>query len=212
MKPLTAKHAIISDECRTNRGDDGSLLEALDRVKSEYKELTLLHVRGNGVKFHIKLEVEFPDEAPTSEQAAHAFRPDPTAREIEPNVATADIGCAVCGKKKAFHSEQAARPAELDALKKLYDETSLPRHVHRYVKDLERQLATPHPDTVRLDWLFATFSRPMLRPSRGWFMDGNGYVQEEHHPSAREALDAARKIPNAQIDAALAQHPPEGPR
>ena len=42
-----------------------------------------------------------------SDKAAHVFQPDPTAREIEPNVATADIGCAVCGKKAQYHNYSA---------------------------------------------------------------------------------------------------------
>ena len=61
---ITAKHAIISDECRQSRGDVGALDEALNRVRSEYGALTEIHKIGSGVKFHIKLDVEFT-EPPT---------------------------------------------------------------------------------------------------------------------------------------------------
>lgn len=60
---ITAKHAIITDQCRSNRGDIRALLEAWDRVRAEYEDLTKVHAGGSGVKFHIKLEVEFPERS-----------------------------------------------------------------------------------------------------------------------------------------------------
>ncbi len=55
-----AKHAIISDDCRTNRTDAGALDEAFDRVREEYFRCAAGWPIGKGAKFHIALTIERP--------------------------------------------------------------------------------------------------------------------------------------------------------
>lgn len=53
---LKAKHAIITPECRVNRGDTGAIHEALSRVLDEYK--AILKARSDKPTFHLVLTVE----------------------------------------------------------------------------------------------------------------------------------------------------------
>jgi hypothetical protein len=55
---MVAKHVIISDECRRSRTDEGALEEALKEIKEEYNSLCEVHFVGNGVRFHVTLDVE----------------------------------------------------------------------------------------------------------------------------------------------------------
>ena len=55
---MIAKHAIITDECRRNRTDDGAIKEAVERILREYHECAPHWPIGNGTKFHVKLEIE----------------------------------------------------------------------------------------------------------------------------------------------------------
>ena len=61
----TAKHCIITDECRQNRGDIGAAVEAIERVQDELKILLQNWPVGNGTTFHLKLEVERAQQEPT---------------------------------------------------------------------------------------------------------------------------------------------------
>ena len=57
---LCALHAVITDQCRENRGDAGALDEAFDRIRQQY-ERSVKGWRGTpGVKFHVLLTVERP--------------------------------------------------------------------------------------------------------------------------------------------------------
>lgn len=62
-KGIKAVHAIVTDVCRENKGDEAAFQEAVERVLSESRELTQWHERGKGVKFHVILAVEM-QEAP----------------------------------------------------------------------------------------------------------------------------------------------------
>lgn len=55
VAPTKALHAIITRECRANRGDEGAIDEALARVRTEY-----LACVGNPriAQFHVTLTVE----------------------------------------------------------------------------------------------------------------------------------------------------------
>ena len=57
---IQAKHAIISDNCRQLRGDEGAIDEALDRLKQEYVKLMEHWPLGKEVKFHVVLTVDYP--------------------------------------------------------------------------------------------------------------------------------------------------------
>lgn len=56
---IIAKHAIITDTCRNNKGDVGAINEALERIRQEYDNLLQYWPIGKGTKFHIKLIVEY---------------------------------------------------------------------------------------------------------------------------------------------------------
>jgi hypothetical protein len=55
-----AKHAIITDQCRINRGDREAAEEALSRLREEALECMAGHDFGHGVQFHLVLTVEKP--------------------------------------------------------------------------------------------------------------------------------------------------------
>lgn len=55
---MIAKHAIITDECRVNRTDEGAIKEALQRILDEYMACVGAWPLGEGTKFHVKLEIE----------------------------------------------------------------------------------------------------------------------------------------------------------
>lgn len=55
---ITAKHAIVTDECRSNRTDEGAVDEALARLRAEAMRLFGKRGHGRGDKFHFKLVVE----------------------------------------------------------------------------------------------------------------------------------------------------------
>ena len=52
-----AKHAYITDVCRTNRGDDGAIEEALNRLREEFKACADAWKIGDGTEFHLVLTV-----------------------------------------------------------------------------------------------------------------------------------------------------------
>lgn len=54
---MIAKHAIVTDVCRTNKTDAGATAEALERLRAEAIATFPFHV-GKGVKFHFVLLVE----------------------------------------------------------------------------------------------------------------------------------------------------------
>lgn len=56
-----AKHAIITDECRTNKGDEAVMEEALQRLRDEWPRVANGWKVGKGCKFHVVLIVEPPD-------------------------------------------------------------------------------------------------------------------------------------------------------
>jgi hypothetical protein len=57
---VAAKHAIITDECRQNRGDAGAVEEALRRLREEYDNVARGWPVGSGGRFHLVLVVERP--------------------------------------------------------------------------------------------------------------------------------------------------------
>lgn len=61
---VKAKHAIITDTCRTNRGDQGAFVEAVDRLRVEYNACALGQPVGRGVAFHLVLVVDRRGRAP----------------------------------------------------------------------------------------------------------------------------------------------------
>lgn len=57
---LKAKHAIVTDQCRTNRTDAGAVDEALSRLRSEALECMANWPQGVGAQFHFALTLERP--------------------------------------------------------------------------------------------------------------------------------------------------------
>ena len=53
---LCALHAIITPTCRANRGDDGALEEAFDRIRRAYA--ACVEGRGDGANYRVALVVE----------------------------------------------------------------------------------------------------------------------------------------------------------
>ena len=57
---MTAIHAIITDECRSGRGDLGAIDEALRRARKELDLCVRGRPQGKGAKFHVVVTVERP--------------------------------------------------------------------------------------------------------------------------------------------------------
>jgi hypothetical protein len=65
MVPGTkAKHCVITDTCRSNRGDNEAINEALRRIREEYLACVDGWPVGKGVEFHVVLTVKRPEEIP----------------------------------------------------------------------------------------------------------------------------------------------------
>jgi hypothetical protein len=59
VEGIKAVHAIITDECRKNKGEFDAIVEATNRITTEYVDfLVKTHPIGKGVKFHVVLSVE----------------------------------------------------------------------------------------------------------------------------------------------------------
>lgn len=57
---LALSHQIITDECRTNRGDAGAFEEAVQRIRDRYDWCAERSPAGRGVKLRLVLLVERP--------------------------------------------------------------------------------------------------------------------------------------------------------
>ena len=57
---MKAEHAIITDACRENRGDEGAFDEAVRRLREQYIACVAGWKDRPGVKFHVALTVEPP--------------------------------------------------------------------------------------------------------------------------------------------------------
>lgn len=55
---LKAKHAVVGDACRANRGDAAAIDEAVARVRTEALRLAERWPAGQGVKLHFVLTIE----------------------------------------------------------------------------------------------------------------------------------------------------------
>ena len=58
---MQAIHAVISDDCRKGRGDNGAIEEALDRARKELRACMGGWQQGRGAKFHVVVTVERPE-------------------------------------------------------------------------------------------------------------------------------------------------------
>jgi hypothetical protein len=61
VEGICAKHAIITDVCRRNRGDEDAVEEALLRARNALSLAMKGWDVGRGVKFHVVVTVERPD-------------------------------------------------------------------------------------------------------------------------------------------------------
>lgn len=61
MKPITAHHRIITDECRM-KGDEVAIDEALATLRESAIKTIGYWAHGHGAKIHLKLEVEYLEE------------------------------------------------------------------------------------------------------------------------------------------------------
>lgn len=59
---VNSHHRLITDECRTNRGDDGAIDEALGTARGAIKRLYTYWPIGKRATIHIRIEVEYADE------------------------------------------------------------------------------------------------------------------------------------------------------
>lgn len=57
---IKACHAVISDRCRTNRGDGGAFDEAVSRLRQEYERAVDGWKIGMGAAIHLVLAVQRP--------------------------------------------------------------------------------------------------------------------------------------------------------
>lgn len=57
---LVAKHAIITETCIANRGEEGAVDEALQRCRQELLNCVAGWRGTKGVKFHVAVTVERP--------------------------------------------------------------------------------------------------------------------------------------------------------
>jgi len=64
MGGAVASHQIISDECRTNRGDAGAINEAISRIYDEAEVILQNWPVGSEMKLHFQLIVERKAELP----------------------------------------------------------------------------------------------------------------------------------------------------
>ena len=55
---IKALHAVISDNCRIARGQEGAIDEALLRLRESYMEIVDAWPTGKGTNFHLILTVE----------------------------------------------------------------------------------------------------------------------------------------------------------
>lgn len=55
---VQAKHAIVSDQCRSNWTDAGAVDQALEHLRKEAVRLIELRGHGRGDLLHFKLEIE----------------------------------------------------------------------------------------------------------------------------------------------------------
>ena len=67
---LKAKHAIITPECRQNRGNDGALVEALKRIRDEY--FAIVEARSDQFTCHVVLTVEDAPSDPSGNDSSNA--------------------------------------------------------------------------------------------------------------------------------------------
>jgi hypothetical protein len=61
MPGMQAMHAIVSDECRKGRGDDGVIDEVVRRLSESMRATLKGWDLGRGVKIHVGMTVERPD-------------------------------------------------------------------------------------------------------------------------------------------------------
>lgn len=61
-----AAHAIISDDCRRNRGNEGAFEEAIVRLRKQYDQIVDGWPIGSDVKIHLALTIERPGETRSS--------------------------------------------------------------------------------------------------------------------------------------------------
>jgi hypothetical protein len=60
--PGAAKHAIITDQCRQNKGDQAVMDEACERLRDEWRHVAAGWPVGSGARFHVALIVERPEK------------------------------------------------------------------------------------------------------------------------------------------------------
>lgn len=61
-RTVLSHHRVITEECRTNHGDDGAMDEALATSREAIEKLYRYWPIGKGATIHVKIEVEYPDE------------------------------------------------------------------------------------------------------------------------------------------------------
>lgn len=61
-----AQRCVITDACRSSRGDDGAIEEALSRLRKVYEQVTAGWQVGEGVQIHLALTVERPANLPAA--------------------------------------------------------------------------------------------------------------------------------------------------
>lgn len=57
---LCANHCVVTDVCRTNRGDEGAIEETMRRTRKTLEGVISGWARGSGAKFHVVVTVERP--------------------------------------------------------------------------------------------------------------------------------------------------------
>ncbi len=57
---IKTAHAVISDTCRSNKGEDQVIDEALEVLRAAYMKTFPSWARGKGAEFHVVLTVDYP--------------------------------------------------------------------------------------------------------------------------------------------------------
>lgn len=87
---ISAKHTVITDECRAIHGDGGAFNKAAIALLSEYNEITRQRGGEEGVNYHLVLTVE--DTKRASKRPTEVL---PVAKDPTPHLTQAqkDAGC-----------------------------------------------------------------------------------------------------------------------
>jgi hypothetical protein len=63
-----ARHAVVTDLSRKNRGDDGAMEVAVEQLTDNLEKMLVRWPIGDGVRFHFVLYVQYPPDKETQNE------------------------------------------------------------------------------------------------------------------------------------------------